>query len=210
MTVVLDFAKAYWEFLTAGITLLIALAAIWQSRRAWNRREFLTRVNFGVNYVENDTLKIRTFREADIREILLNNPHGKRLVMRAARQTTLERPFIEMPVQDAWLVLNAVLNEISEQFAAGLLAASMGAPVRSAWYVFGLTCEKDPNVRINKIRVMIVEEELLERVGCLAKLQFERPRHDVRLETLKTMLAIRQDEHRRHNLMRVELALPTG
>jgi len=101
-----------------------------------------------------------------------------------------------------------VLNELSEQFAAGFLAMSMGLPTRSEQFVLGLTCEKDPDVRINKIRVMIAAESLLKSVGQLDGIEFEREHHCIRLKTLVAMAQIYQDEKRRHLLLGVELRLP--
>lgn len=198
--------QSYFLGLLAGLA--AAWFAAWKARRTWRRRAFLSRVNFSVNYIDGGVLRFRTLRESDLDTILLKNEHGKNLVLRAAHATTLSRPFLDLPPEESWLVLNSVLNELSEQFATGFLAASIGAPTRVARYVFGLTCEKDPDVRVNKIRVMLITESLLEKLPQLNELNFERPNHRVRLETLKRMRDIYHNEKRKHLLMAVDLAVP--
>jgi len=197
----------YWEPVVALLTLIVVIRTYRKSRIIWSSRNFLGRMNFSLNYIQDNTLKIRTLREADIDQILLNNPHGKRVVLKYARRhTSLDNPFLELPKGDRWIVLNAILNEISEQFADGFLAASMGHPVKMTTYVFGITCEKDKRVRLNKIRVMLIEKSLLERIDTIEDLQFERPSHVVRLETLRNMKEIYNDDNRQSNLFEVELA----
>ncbi len=204
------FLQDYWEPLATLATLGIVLLAYWRARSVWRARDFLTRVNFSLNYLEGSQLKLRTLQEADIQQILLGNKHGKRMVLAAARRTTIEQPFLVLPETDAWLVLNSVLNELSEHFAEGFLAASMGVPTKSATYVFALTCEKHHDVRMNKIRVMIVEKSLLLGVDRLEGLQFERDSHHVRLQTLKTMRRLYLDQAQRHAVLEMELAVPAS
>jgi hypothetical protein len=202
-----DLLIANWEPVATLATLLLILATYRRARLAWTKRHFLTRVNFSVNYVEGGFLRIRTLREVDITQVLLNNEHGIRMLMRAARRTTLQKPFLELPPNDAWIVLNAILNELSEQCATGFLARSMGAPAATGSYLFGITCEKDRSIRMNKLRVMVIEKSLLERIHELDYLEFEQPSHRVRYQTLNRMREIYLDEARRHNLMEVELAV---
>ena len=210
MPIVLDFLENNWEPLATLVTLIVVIATYWKSRSTWKARDFMTRVNFSLNYVEDNTLKIRTLREADIRHILLGNQHGRKVVLRCARRTNLEKPFLQLPKKDAWIVLNSILNEISEQFAEGFLAAAMGAPIRIATYVFGITCERHSDVRMNKIRVMIIEKSLLEKIDALGKLRFELEHHHVRLDTLKRMQAIYRSPQRDRNLREVELPVRTA
>jgi len=210
MHVVIEFLENNWEPLATVVTLIVVLATYWKSRAMWKARDFMTRVNFSLNYVEGNTLKIRTLRESDIRHVLLGNQHGRKLVLRCARRTSRAKPFLQLPKRDAWIVLNSILNEISEQFAEGFLAASMGAPVQSATYVFGITCERDSNVRMNKIRVMIIEKSLLEKIDTLGELRFEQKHHHVRQATLKRMREIYGSTERGRSLLELELPIHPG
>ncbi len=192
----------------AIVPLVGGLITFWRMRVAWTNRQFLSRVNFSINYVEDNFLKIRTLRESDLDRIIVNNRHGKRVVLRALKRTTLTKPFLEFPERDRWVILNAILNELSEQFARGFVAVSMGVPVATATYVFGLSCERDPRVQMNKIRVMVIEKGLLEGIEEMGEqLQFERESHAVRLDTLKRMKEIYLDEQRSKNLLEVELGI---
>jgi len=198
------------SLLTGGGAVLAALWAWWRAEVAWKKRRFLHRVNFSLNYLDGNMLRFRTLRECDIGEVLLNNKHAVKLVTKAAQRTTLEAPVLELPRGEAWVVLNSVLNELSEQFAVGFLAASLQIPVKRERFVIGLTCEKDPDVRINKIRVMLIAEGMLDQVDAATNVTFEREQHHVRLKTLKKMAQFRRDKSRQHNLLQVELALPAA
>ncbi|MFH1266853.1 MAG: hypothetical protein ABIK89_14080 [Planctomycetota bacterium] len=205
--IVTEFLGDYWEQVVTLGTLCIVLVTYWRARAVWKSRHFMTRVNFTLNYVETGRLKIRTLGETDLGQILLGNEHGKRLVLRAARKTTATEPFLRLPEKDSWIVLNSILNELSGRFAEGFLAASMGVPTRTASYVFGVTCEKHRDVRMNKIRVMIVARSLLEKIDQAEDLQFESKSHHVRHDTLKTMRKLYLDPNQRHRFMEIELAL---
>ncbi len=200
-----DVIKLFWQPAATVITLVTVLATYLRARQMWRRRDFMRRINFTLNYIEGTTLKFRTLREDELADILLHNDHAQSVVLRAARRTTLERPFLDFTKDDAWMVLNAVLNELSEQFAFGHLARSMGAGAKSEWYVFGLTCERHRDVRMNKLRVMIIARPLLETIDRHENLAFERPSHHVRLQTLRRMKELYHDPNRSHVLAQVEL-----
>jgi hypothetical protein len=180
----------------------LGFAASWLTHwLAWRRfaaREFLHRVNFSLNYVENNQLRLRTLKESDIDQIILNNRHGRNMLLAAARRakSSAKTPFLEMAPDDTFLVLNAILNELSQSFAAGALAKSMGLPVHSKWYVFGITCEWDDEVKNRKIRVMIIAEDLLESLDRLPPLEYQHPWHRVRHATLLTMLGLYREDCR--------------
>ncbi len=206
-----EFARAHASSVAFGALTAVAAAvfAWWRARLAWKKRRFLHRVNFSLNYVQDNALKFRTLRESDIHDVLLNNDHAVDLVTKAAARTTLDEPVLDLPREEAWVVLNSVLNELSEQFAEGFLATSMGLPTRAERFVIGLTCEKDPDVRINKIRAMIIAKSLLLRVEELGGLTFEVQHHHIRLRTLVRMAQLYHDPKRKHLFLEVELMLPT-
>jgi hypothetical protein len=98
-----------------------------------------------------------------------------------------------------------VLNVLSERFAEAYLAASMGRPVRSAQYVFAITCENYEQMRTRKLRVLVVERNTLERDFDPDRqpeegIGLEQPHHRDRLTTLQSM----------HRLMRQQEPAPGG
>jgi hypothetical protein len=177
---------------------VVAWLALWVARIRLARRDFLHRINFSLNDIEDNELKIRTLKESDIEQIILNNRHARNLLVGAARaaRSSEKSPFLDLPESCSWLVLNAILNEISEMFPGGPVAKSMGIPVRSVWYVFGVTCEWDDDVKMRKIRVMLMAEELLKRLDQYPDLKYQHPWHRVRHETLRRMRKL-YDEDRR-------------
>ncbi len=84
----------------------------------------------------------------------------------------------------------AVLNVLSERFAETYLAASLGRPVVTAPYVFGITCEKYGDIRTLKLRVLVIAQEtLLELFGDNKAAALDLPEVVLRarLTTLRTM-----------------------
>jgi hypothetical protein len=60
--------------------------------------------------------------------------------------------------------------------------------VRSSWYVYSLTFEKDTATRFQKLRVMVIEEKFLTSISeFTGHPKFEHPFHYIRWNTLKQM-----------------------
>lgn len=171
--------------------------------KEWARREFLGRVNFSLNSFHDGKLLIRTLSEKSCEEVFLNQVASEAVVA-AARQTTSADPTLPLPKDDYWYYLNSVLNELSEQFAEGLLRREMGRPVISQTYVVSLTSENDSEIRTRKVRAMVVRKSLLEQLPEEAP-QFEKPHHKIRWETLKSLSRLYKTEP--HKFIEVELCL---
>jgi len=123
-----------------GFTLLGWLVGSLRARRSWKRKEFYDRLNVSLNIIRDGQLQLRTILEKRCEEIFLNSSAAK-AVMKAAQQTTQQDPLLTFPKDQYWYFLNAVLNEISEKFAAGSMLRDLGKPVHCELYVLCLTCE---------------------------------------------------------------------
>jgi hypothetical protein len=88
----------------------------------------------------------------------------------------------------------------------GSFAALAGLPVRFVPLVIGLTCEKGADVRIRKIRALVVEESLLRNIDKLAGIRFDKPHHVVRAQTLRRMAQLYAEKP--DFFARVVVALP--
>ncbi len=153
-----------------------------KASKDWEKREFFDRLNVSLNIIRDGKLKLRTLNETRC-ELLFPNSKAAQAVIDAAKKTTLEDPILPLPEKDYWYYLNAVLNEISEQFATGALREDLGLPVTCDQFVICLTSEVDDNVRMRKVRAMVIRKSLLEN------LPEERPKlarkgHDTRWKTL--------------------------
>jgi hypothetical protein len=96
----------------------------------------------------------------NLKEIMHNN-YGLRTVLRAARRTTPENPFLiiqgslwhyflygtRFSQGSHWLVSNAFLNQISHLTSQGHIAKAMGMPVQSRFFIIALTRERSPKVK---------------------------------------------------------------
>lgn len=163
----------------AAVGLLFAAAAaafgVWKARRAWRRREFLDRINFSLTFLDDGVLKIRTLAEEDLSRIFLNRSAVGAL-LKAAGKTTTHDPTLPLPREDYWIYLNAVLNELSERFAAGLFKKLAGRETETRAYVVALTCEAAGETRTRKIRAIVVPADLM------AALAADEPPPEPRLE----------------------------
>lgn len=195
----------HWaKLVTAAV--LMAVGWFFGRRRAksdWQKKEFLHRLNISLNVIQDGTLRIRTLSEKSCRDVFLNEVAAEAVVA-AARQTTAENPILPLTEDDYWHYLNAVLNEISEQFAEGQLRRDQGLPVTVATYLICLTCECDGAMRTRKIRAMVTRQELLDQLPAEPP-TFESPKHSTRWRTLQQLSASWKAEP--HKFLRVEICL---
>lgn len=184
-----DLVVDHWLKILGGVTLLVVgrLWGRWRASQAWKRREFKQRLNISLNTVVDGKLRIRTLLETDMLDVLLNE-RAVQCVREAADQTTESQPILPLPEDDRWHVLNAVLNEIAEQFKEGLIAADQGLPVQRSDYAFCMVNEVAGDMKTRKVRVMMVRPEVLEDESIdFDALNVEVDHHRTRLKTLKSM-----------------------
>lgn len=174
-----------------------------RARHNWVKREFYERLNFSLNWIEDGTLKLRTLSERHCEEIFLNKP-ATEVITKAARAGTEANPILSLPEKDYWYYLNAVLNELSEQFASGHLKKAQGQPVSSAVYLICLTCEAAPDLRMRKVRAMVVQKALLTNLPKDAP-KLEKPHHHTRWKTLVFMAS--EYQQRPYQFLELELSV---
>ena len=159
----------------------------WRARRNWTRREFLDRLNFSLNSLDGGMLKIRTLAEVDADAVFLNSEAARRVVAAAGR-TTAADPILPLPKDDYWYYLNAVLNEVSERFAVGLLRRDLGGNVLAVTYLVCLTCEAAGKARTRKVRAMLMRKDHLLNLPT-EQPTYEAAIHATRWETLNLLAA---------------------
>jgi hypothetical protein len=169
-----------------------AMSAGWyfgrrRAQSSWLKREFLDRLNVSLNVIADGKLKIRTLSEKRCADVFLNSVASE-TIQRTARQTTATDPLLPLSKDDTWYYLNAVLNDLSEQFALGHLQQDLGMPVKSATYLVCLTCESFGELRTRKVRAMVMRKD------ALINLPKEQPQlaashHTTRWATLQFMAA---------------------
>lgn len=183
---ILDLVRQHWP--GAVFSLLFLLVGTWWGRRLavrqWRNKEF-RRLNVSLNQLADGKLRIRTILEKNLDDVFLNRVAVDK-VLAAAEKTTEANPLLPLEKDDAWYLLNAVLNEISEQFALGHIRRDIGQPVENHDYVICLTYEKAGAVRTRKVRAMMVRKSALLKLPEKPP-QLERASHLTRYETLKMM-----------------------
>jgi hypothetical protein len=161
---VIDFVRQYGGALSLAFT-WGAFAWFYLAKRSdWSRKQFLSQVNFSLNYMSAGRLVMRTLVEVSAQNVWMNDL-GVRTVRRAASRTTADQPFVKLADEsDMNFVYRAVLNVLSEKFADAYLAESMGLPVESSEYRFAITMERYSDIRTLKLRVLLVSTRDLENV----------------------------------------------
>lgn len=106
---------------------MIAYRAFHQSAQSWKKKRFFNLVNVSLNTITKNTsgldkngtiipkynLYFRTLVETKI-ENVITNEHGRNALIKAAKTTTEEDPFIILKNFDAhWLICNKICNHIS-------------------------------------------------------------------------------------------------
>lgn len=182
-----DLIVDHWLKILCGVLLAFGgtILAKWKQRRDYYKREFLQRLNLSLNFIEDGVLRIRTIFEMNLGDVLFNQELVNK-VLKAAKEKDV---LLKMDKDTQWLVNNSILNEIAERFAEGQLAHAQGITVSTEPYLFCLTCEKDDDVRIRKLRVMLIHKNMIDRIlDPDSKMpNFERPYHNVRWDTLRQM-----------------------
>lgn len=175
-----------------------------RAKANWKKREFYDRLNVSLNYIDDGTLVLRTLSEKPCEDVFLNTAASD-AVQKAARRTTAVDPLLPISKEDYWYYLNSVLNDLSEQFAVGAMRKEQGQTVRAEKYVVCLTSEAAGEIRMRKVRAMVIRKSLLlnlpgeppqprtlkdaPHVPPLAPPKFTSSNHSTRWETLKFMAA---------------------
>lgn len=210
MFFLIEFSQFGFEFLTAIVILTVGWTwMMWRSSTAWRKKEFKDRVLLSLNCIETTNegktfLRLRTLFEKDIHDVLHNNAMVG-IVRRHLRKVKVGDPLVRLPKEEAWYVLNAILNKIAEQFATGTLRKDMGLPTTTKSYTFCLSFELQGAIRIQKLRIMMIEKEKLLRFPDAGPVEVESQTHLIRVETLRLMK--NELAKNPHLFMHVELSL---
>ncbi len=206
-----EFIHDHWikALLTGAFFLCTTLYTGFWAWRAFKNREFYRRFNFSLNILRGGVLRIRTLSEDDAGEVVLNNEHAVRALIKAAKRTTVADPFLQLPGDIDWLISNSALNRLAEKMVStGLFHQDVGLPVHVETYVIGLTCERDPKVQTRKVRAMVIREQTLLEIRNpeFPAPAFEQETHQVRW---KTLLIMAQKYHANpRSMMKYEVVLP--
>jgi hypothetical protein len=189
----LAFLTEHWpKLLGLALGFLPVLWGIYRARRQWRAREFMSRFSVSLNVLRHEpggtVLWIPAAGEYDVAEVFHRNRTAAQIVRKAALATTPDEPFLTtIPDDDRASILNEVANRVEVMLRAGSFAALAGLPVRFVPLVIGLTCEKGADVRIRKIRALVVDESLVRNIDTIAGAGFDKPHHVVRAQTLRRM-----------------------
>lgn len=200
--------SSLWEEIVAAAVILTIGWAIgkWKSEQNWRKKEFKNRILLSLNSIKEKEGKkhliLRTMFEDDVRQIF-HSPSMVSLLMQSAKETKVGEPIVPLPKEDAWYILNAILNHISERYSNGTLKRDMGADVVTKWYTFCITFEREGEIRMQKIRIMFMEKEALENFPEDGDIQLESPKHKIRIDTLRHLKHAR--EKTPHLFMDIEL-----
>ena len=216
----IDLITDHWELALLLIT-WSAIGVVSIKRQVdWRNRRFTQQVNFSLSMpVERDgsrTLLLRTLLEDGAANVWLND-FGVSRVLKAARLTTQEMPFLRIArLRDRDLVMNAVLNVLSERFSDAFVARAVGIPVKTDVFLFGLTWERYGEMKTQKLRVILIRrkdlQSLFEERSGNREIGVIEDSHRPRIETLRRMheLWTSSDQEDRDMIREVELGIPTG
>jgi hypothetical protein len=214
----IDLILDHWELALLLITWsAIGVVAI-RRRHDWRRKRFTEQVNFALNtLIERDgarVLLLRTLLEDSAANVWLNE-FGVSRVLKAARFTTLEDPFLRIPdPQERDVVMIAVLNVLSERFSDAFIARAVGMPIRTDVFLYGLTWERYGEMKTQKLRVTIIKRSDLESLFDDRSREHEiavvEESHRPRMETLRRMFELwtSSDPEDLDMIREVELGIP--
>lgn len=168
----------------------------WQANSAWTKRQFTNNLVLSLNMFKKydvpeeggpvGALKLRTLFERSL-ESLYPNKAMLQMVKDAGGETKPGDPILRFPEEDAWFILNNILNKIAEQFATGTLKDDMGMETHKRWYIFCLTFENDENLQQFKPRVLMMDKESFESFPETGTFDLESHHHTVRVDTIRQL-----------------------
>ena len=214
-----DLVLDHWELALLVVTwCAIGVLAV-RRRYDWRQRRFTQQVNFSLNtLVEKNgsrTLLLRTLLEDSAAQVWIND-YGVGRVLKAARRTTVEDPFLQIAEsRDRDLVMIAVLNVLSERFSDAFMAQVLGIPAKTEAFLFGLTWERYGEMKSQKLRVMVIKRSDLQRLFDnridSREISVAEASHRPRINTLQRMydLWTSSDEADQRAIGEVELGMPT-
>lgn len=211
---VYEFLKPYFAVIALGATWVGFAWAWWIRRGQWQRKEFLSQVNFSLNLF-GDTLAMRTLLEVQTTDVW-PNAHGVRLLHAAAARTTDADPFIRLAAAaDRDYLHRAIKNALSELCPTAFIAAALGEKVRTGVFLFAATCERYAETRTIKLRVLLVEQNTLREWCAPGGKGGQLPmpaNYRTRMRTLQAMYEMDQKRLAGgpEELGRVELGFPLG
>ena len=215
----IDLVLDSWELALLIITWSV-IGIVWIRRRYdWQHRRFTQQVNFSLTTpVERDgspTLLLRTLLEDSAAHVWLNE-FGVSRVLKAARLTTREMPFLRIAeARDRDLVMIAVLNVLSERFSDAFVARAVGIPIKTDVFSYGLTWERYGEMKTQKLRVILIKRTDLESLfgegSGKREIGVVQESHRPRIETLRRMyeLSTASNADDRDMIREVELGIAT-
>ena len=214
----IDLVLDNWELaLLLATWSVISIVSI-RRQYDWRHRRFTQQVNFSLTTpVERDgsqILLLRTLLEDGASNVWLNE-YGVSRVLKAARLTTREMPFLRIAqLRDRDLVLNAVLNVLSERFSDAFVARAVGIPIKTDVFLFGLTWERYGEMKTQKLRVILIKRADLESLfgeGSEKRdIGVVEDSHRPRIETLRRMFELWTSSNREDRDMIREVELGTS
>jgi len=189
-----DLIEELWKDILVGLlTFLIGYFwGQWKGIKDWNNKKFKNRINVSLNTVtslnkDKYKLQIRTLVEKNINCIILNKK-VRNIIEKSIKNAKPGKPLLIFEQQDAWYILNTILNQIVYQFSNGTLKKDLGLQVTSEWYTFCLTFEKEENIKMQKIRVILIKRKILENFPDEnSQFILESFNHETRVQTLRIL-----------------------
>jgi len=206
-----------WELALLLITGSAIGAVSIRRQYDWRHRRFTQQVNFSLTTpVERDgaeILLLRTLLEESAANVWLNE-FGVSRVLKAARLTTREMPFLRIVQRhDRDLVMNAVLNVLSERFSDAFVARAVGVPIKTDSFLFGLTWERYGEMKTQKLRVILIKrtdlQSLFDEGSGKREIGVIEASHRPRIETLRRMFELwsSSNQEDRDMIREVELGI---
>jgi hypothetical protein len=167
---------------------------IWCKRkREWWTKQFYGVVNVSFDVVRDHKLLTSALLEDKLEDAFSSLPHIVGIIVKAAKKTTEQEPFLIFPKADRWHVMSqilAVIAETNKGIAWGAVAEepkSVAVPCH-----YAVTYERSPKMKAGKIRIIVVPDWVLEDRSVLDnnEMSTEYSHHADRIMTLRQ---IRED-----------------
>jgi len=156
--------------------------------KEWRSRQFCGVLNVSFDVIRDGVLLTSAVLEDRLEDALSSMPYTVGIIKRAAKKTTEEDPFLYFAEKDRWHVMSQVLAVIAETNRGVWNAVGdCNTTARFVTCHFAVTYERFEEMKVGKVRVVVVPEWALEGLEEDTFTTTEYTHHIGRIHTLMKM-----------------------
>ena len=181
-------AEGLAEAILVGTTIALTLYVLKYCRdfyRHYRKLDDKT-VSFSVNYIEDNTLKLRPVAEEISIEDLFPQLIRQQAFIKAVKRLPKDKTVVMMPLKYESSIMGTLQSYVSKDFGDNFFTVAAGRRMQVEDFILMITYERYEDIPLRKIRVIFTHRQLLNRLPAYENtyLRYEKPHQRKRLLTM--------------------------